>query len=344
MDRLSQREEAILNTLIRTYVTTGEPVGSRTVSKSGLGLSAATVRNSMADLEEKGYLSHPHTSAGRVPTDKGYRYYVDKLMAQEELVEKDLQRIRDNMVVRAWEGNIEGVLEQVSRAVADVSHNLGVALTPRFERGIFQRLEMVHLSESKLLLVLTIKSGLIKTMVMEVDSNISASELEETKRVINERLFGLTVGEIRDSVGERLRSVSRGSPKLLRLLSDSVDTLFKFSSGDDLHFGGAGNFFLQPEFTSDQKGLAALLGLLEERELMVTILDERMDLEGIAITIGNEHWSPELQNCSLLTSRYWVGNVSGIIGVIGPTRIPYARMVPMLQYMTDLTEEILEQQ
>ena len=344
MDRLSLREEAILNTLIRTYVKTGEPVGSRTISKLGLGLSAATARNSMADLEEKGYLSHPHTSAGRVPTDKGYRYYVDKLMDEEALVEKDRQRIRDNMVVRFWEGNIEGVLEQVSRAVADVSHNLGVALAPRFERGIFQRLEMVHLSKSRLLLVLTIRSGLVRTMVMEVDSNISASELEETKRVINERLFGLTVGEIRESVGERLRSVSRGSPRLLRLVSDSVDTLFKFNSGDDLHFGGAGNFFLQPEFSSDQKGLAALLGLLEERELMVTILDERMDLEGIAITIVNEHRSPALRNCSLLTSRYWVGNVSGIIGMIGPTRIPYARMVPMLQYMTDLTEEILEQQ
>ena len=130
MDRLSLREEAILNTLIRTYVKTGEPVGSRTISKLGLGLSAATVRNSMADLEEKGYLSHPHTSAGRVPTDKGYRYYVDQLMDEEELVEKDRQRIRDNMVVRFWEGNIEGVLEQVSRAVADVSHNLGVALAP----------------------------------------------------------------------------------------------------------------------------------------------------------------------------------------------------------------------
>ncbi len=344
MERLSQREEVILNILIGSYVATGEPVGSRTISKSGLGLSAATVRNSMADLEEKGYLSHPHTSAGRVPTDEGYRYYVDLLMSQEELVEKERRRIRNNMVVRLQEGNIESLLEQVSRVIADISKNLGVALTPRFERGIFQRLEMVHLSESKLLLVLTIKSGLVKTMVMEIDSDIDVSELEDTKRVINERLFGLTVAEIRDSVEERLRSVSGGSPKLLRLLSDSADSLFKFSSGDDLHFGGAGNFFLQPEFSSNQEGMAALLGLLEERESMVTILDERMDREGIAITIGNEHASPELQNCSLLTSRYQVGSVSGIIGVIGPTRIPYARMVPLLQYMANLTEEILDQQ
>ena len=124
MEQLSQREEVIPNILIGSYGATGEPVGSRSISKSGLGLSAATVRNSMADLEEQGYLSHPHTSAGRVPTDKGYRYYVDLLMSQEELVENERRRIRNNMVVRVREGNIESLLEQVSRVIADISKNL----------------------------------------------------------------------------------------------------------------------------------------------------------------------------------------------------------------------------
>ena len=165
MDNLAQREAEILELLIKAYVATGEPVGSRTISKSGIGLSAATVRNSMSDLEEKGYLTHPFTSAGRFPTDRGYRFYVDKLMAQEELAEEERQHIRERIAFRVREGNIEGVLEQVSRVIAELSHNLGVALTPRFERGIFERLEMVCLSESKILLVLTISSGLVKSMV-----------------------------------------------------------------------------------------------------------------------------------------------------------------------------------
>jgi heat-inducible transcriptional repressor len=342
MPQLQQREETILNSLVSAHVTTGEPIGSRTISKSGLGLSPATVRNSMADLEEKGYLAHPHTSAGRVPTDKGYRYYVDQVMAREDLAEADRERIRRCIAAQLREGNIQSMIEQVSKVVAEVSENLGVALTPRFERGIFERMELVHLSESKVLMVLTIRSGLVKTMVTEIDSAIDIAEMDETRRVINERLSGLTIAEIRDSVVERLKSVSGGSPKLLRIICESADSLFNFSSGEDLRYGGAGNFFLKPEFISHQTQLAGLMGLLEAREPMVTILDERMDQEGIKITIGNENTSPELQGYSLVTSRYQVGNVSGLVGVIGPTRLPYARIIPLIQYMAELTEELID--
>jgi len=342
MDELSQRERSILDILIGTYIVTGEPVGSRTVSRIGLGLSAATIRNSMADLEEKGYLMHPHTSAGRVPTDKGYRYYVDDLMSQEELAQVVREQIRKRIEAHIREGNVQALLEQVSKVIADVSHNLGMALAPTFEQGTFRRLEMVLLSESKLLLVLTIESGLVKTMVMEIDSAIRAKDLDDTRRVVNERLSGLTIREIRDSVEDRLRSLSQVSPKLLRLICHSADSLFQFNDGGDLHFGVARNFFLQPEFSSDQEMLASLFDLLEERESIVTMLNDRADNEGITITIGNEHTSPELQHCSLLTSRYRVGNTSGVIGVIGPKRMPYARVVPLVQYVAGLTEAILE--
>ena len=145
------------------------------------------------------------------------------------------------------------MLEQMSRLIADLSMNLGMVLSPRFERGVFDRLEMVHLSEGRLLLVLAIKSGLVKTMVMEVDSAITPGELDETSRAVNERLSGLSVAEIRDSVAERLREVSSGSPRLLRVLCDSALNLFRFQNGMDLHFGGAGNFIMQPEFNRKKK-------------------------------------------------------------------------------------------
>ncbi len=341
MPGLSHRETHILDILVRIYVATGEPVGSRTVAKSGLSLSAATVRNAMADLEEKGYLCHPHTSAGRMPTDKGYRHYVDELMAQQELTGRVQQLIRKSVEMCRRDGNIESLLEQVSKVIAEVTQNLGVALAPRFEKGIFQRIEMLRLSESKVLIVLTIKSGLVKTMVIEVDSDIRASELEETNHVVNERLSGLSIGEIRESLRARLREISRGSPRLLQLIWERADVLFNLRSGEDLHVGGTGNFFLQREFSEDREGLAALFEFLEKRDPMVTILDERMDSEGIKITIGNEHASPELRGCSLLTSRYRFGDASGLIGMIGPTRIQYAFLVPMVEYVAGITEEML---
>lgn len=339
MTELTQREKAILDILIGTYVTTGEPVGSRTVSKMELGLSAATIRNSMADLEEKGYLHQPHTSAGRVPSDKGYRYYVDRLMNREELAAAAQHSIRES-IVRLREGNAEGLLEQVSKILADVSHSLGIALGPQFAQGIFERLEIVKLSESKVLMVMTIRSGLVKTMVVEVDADIADEEVLETRRVVNERLSGLTVGEIMDSARERLESASSGSPKLLRLIASGADHLFRFTSKSDLHIDGARNFFDLPDFSSER--LAGLVGMLESRESVAHLLTDRVNDDGISITIGDEHDSPELKDCSLLTSRYSVGNVSGVIGIIGPTRLPYGRLVPLIQYMASLTEEMLD--
>lgn len=336
MAELTQREMAILDILIGIYVTTGEPVGSRTISNMDLGLSAATIRNSMADLEEKGYLHQPHTSAGRVPSDKGYRYYVDTLMNREELAEAVQRSIRKS-VERLRAGNAEDLLVQVSKVLADVSHNLGLALGPQFAQGIFERLEVFKLSESKLLMVLSIRSGLVKTMIVEINWAIEDAELAATQRVVNERLSGLTVGEIMASVKERLESASSGSPKLLRLFANSADHLFRFSSVSDLHMDGTRNFFDQPDFSNDR--LAALIGMLEAREHVAHLLSDRAP--GTFITIGDEHESPELKNCSLLTSTYSVGNVSGVIGIIGPTRLPYGRLVPLVQYVANLTEEML---
>ena len=342
MEDLSKRERSILDRLVTCYIDTGEPVGSRTLAKTGVALSAATVRNSMADLEDKGYLHQPHTSAGRVPTDKGYRVYVDAIMSQQQISDDERSRLREMVETAIRENNIEGLITQVSRVIADVSQNLGVALTPQFREGRFRSIEMIALSESKLLLVVTIKSGLVKTMVMEVDARVDADDLEATRRLINERLSGLTIGDILTNVSERLEISSEGSPKLLRLICDSADSLFEFSSEEDLHLVGTGNFFLQPEFSENRDQLARLYQLFEERSQMTAILNDRMG-EGIAITIGGENESPELSGCSLLTSKYRMGNVTGVIGLMGPTRLAYAKMVPLISYMASLTENLLEE-
>lgn len=343
MEDLSSRERAILDRLVNCFIDTGEPVGSRTLSKQGLDLSAATVRNSMADLEEKGYLFQPHTSAGRVPTDKGYRVFVDTLMEQQQISEEDRKRLTEMVEQCIRESNVESLIGQVSRVIADVSHQLGVALTPRFNKGMFRSLEMVQLSESKLLLILTIQSGLVKTMVMEVDARLAPGDLESTRRVVNERLSGLTIEEMLKEVEERLMSSSQGSPKLLRMICDHADNLFEVIHEEDLHLVGTGNFFMQPEFADRQSRMAELIGMFEERTQMAEILNGRMAEDGIAITIGEENESPQLKDVSLLTSKYRFGNVTGVIGMMGPTRMAYSKMVPLLRYIAGLTETMLEE-
>jgi heat-inducible transcriptional repressor len=202
---------------------------------------------------------------------------------------------------------------------------------------------MVQLSESKLLLILTIQSGLVKTMVMEVDARISAGDLDTTRRVINERLSGLSIEEMLTEVEERLISSSEGSPKLLRMICDHADSLFEAINEEDLHLVGTGNFFMQPEFADQQSRMAELIGMFEERTQMAEILSGRMTGDGVAITIGEENESPQLKDCSLLTSKYRFGNVTGVIGMMGPTRMAYNKMVPLLRYIAGLTETLLEE-
>jgi len=297
----------------------------------------------MSDLEEKGYLFQPHTSAGRVPTDKGYRVFVDTLMHQKQVSEDDRRRLTAMVEDCIRENEVESLIGQVSKIIAEVSHQLGVALTPRFQKGMFRSLEMVQLSESKLLLILTIQSGLVKTMVMEVDASIGASDLDTTRRIINERLAGLSIEEMLSEVEERLMSSSEGSPKLLRMICDKADSLFEVIHEEDLHLVGTGNFFMQPEFADQQLRMAELIGMFEERTEMAGILSSRMASDGVAITIGEENESPQLKDCSLLTSKYRFGNVTGVIGMMGPTRMAYDKMVPLLRYIASLTETLLEE-
>ena len=338
---LSERERIILQSLVEAHIAASGPVGSRTIARRyALGMSPATIRNSMADLEEKGYLCQPHTSAGRVPTDKGYRYYVDELMERKDLPESQRARLLERIHLSAREGDVEDILDQVARAIADLSNLLGLALSPHFEMGILQKLEMISLTERKLLLVLSIRSGLVKTIVLEVDVDVSSPKLVETAQLLNERLYGLSIGEIRRTIRERMHMAFRGDAKLLRVIVDEADELFDFSQREELHFGGTTNIFLQPEF-EDREHLADLMGLLERRDGITHILSQRLDYSGIGITIGSENFSQEMRMCSLLTSSYRVGNAVGVIGLIGPTRMPYSRLVSLLSCVAELTGELL---
>ena len=340
-EELSDRDRAILHSVVHTYVETAAPVASRTLCRRyRLGISSATVRHTMMELEDKGYVSRPHASAGRVPTDKGYRFYVDALMPRRSLSESEQEAFRQKVQEAIREEQVDRILEQVARALADMAKQLGVVLAPRFESGVLDRIELVPLTSQRLLLVLTIRSGLVKTVVLRVDSRIRPEDVEETRQVLNQRLAGLTIREIRRSIGERMRGVGRGDPKIIQVIVDEAEELFWFSPLD-LYIGGIPYIFSQPEFRNPRRA-RVLMGLLEEREVVSEVLSERIDRPGLQISIGREHSLRPMQFCSLLTATYRVGNVSGVVGILGPTRMRYWKLSALVQYAAQLVEELLQ--
>lgn len=339
-EKLSERERLILNSIVENFVRNAVPIGSRYLSKkSGMDMSPATIRNVMMDLEEMGFLTQPHTSAGRVPTDKGYRFYVDSLMLVETLSAAEKQHILEQL--RHVSLSVDTILDAASQVLARVSSQLGVVLSPRFYQGVFDKIELVPIAEKKILMVFTIKSGLVRTIVMEVAAEVAREVLEKTARVLNERLHGLSLQEIKQSLDQRMRHAGDVNPELLERIIGSADLLFSEDGRRGLHFGGTNNIVQQPEFTDHQQ-LAKILNLLDNREILIHLFEQGEDPEKISITIGDENRDELIKHCSLITASYHIGNINGTLGVLGPTRIRYSKMIALVDFMAKILTEVLE--
>lgn len=330
----AERNKNILRCLIDSHVSTASPVGSRSIARrSVLGISPATIRNTMGELEEAGYILRPHASAGGIPTDKGYRLYVDVLMRSTRLSPTEKQRIRQEVQVER--SNVQEMLAHTSHVLGTACRELGVALAPRLYEGIFQRLELIPVAHRKILLVLMITSGLVRTIVAELDSDIPPYALAETGRLLNERLSGYSLQTIRDRLEEQVRDVPRVHPTVIQLVIRSAEYLFDFRENEQVHLGGTTHIITQPEFADHEK-LSKFLAFLEQKQALVQWLQAREPTEGVIVTIGHEHPRGELQGCSTVTATYKIGEVTGIIGVIGPTRMPYARLISVVGYTSQL--------
>ncbi|HNV74339.1 MAG: heat-inducible transcription repressor HrcA [Gemmatimonadetes bacterium] len=342
---LSDRERRVLEAVIQSYVETAEPAGSRTISKRfGLGVSPATIRNTMSDLEEKGYLYHPHTSAGRIPTDIAYRLYVDTLMRAQVVPRADADRISEHLS-QSGASAIEAILRKAAQSLSIVTQELGVALGPRLDNAVLQRLELIRVSNERLLLMLTLGGGAVRTIFVEVDGQIAESAVAEVMVVLNERLAGLSLRTIRATLGERLRdsSTTAGVSELLNVFVQEGETLFDVAgAGDDdgVVLGQASVLAEQPEFSSGD-GMRRLLALTETRAQLGQLLRGRSASPGISITIGNEHGDPRLESFTIVTAEYRVGSLNGVIGVIGPTRMPYDKVIALVRHTSLLVSDIL---
>ncbi|MCK4655838.1 MAG: heat-inducible transcription repressor HrcA [candidate division Zixibacteria bacterium] len=340
-DKLSDRERQVLAALIDHYVKSAQPVGSRVLAnRYKLGVSPATIRNTLQDLEELGLVTQPHTSAGRIPTDLGYRIYVDLMLKPEQLSAGEKQKI-DDEITSAFTP-IDQILEQTSRILAEVSSQLGVSTSPEFDRAVLTKMEMIPVAERKLLVVIAVRSGLVKTILMEVDSDLSSSMVVETSGLLNEKLVGLTLGEIRRTISDRFKDVRLGDPRLLRVFTESVNALSVEGEGDSLHVGGTPNMLRQPEFR-DREILDQLLGVLESKQPLADMVSSASLKDGVVVTIGKEANIGNFEMCSMVTSTYSAGRSKGTIGVIGPTRMKYSKLVSIVDYTAKLLSKLLSE-
>jgi len=343
-DELTERELRILEAVVQTYIETAEPAGSQRVArKFGLGVSPATIRSTMSELEERGYLFHPHTSAGRVPTDLGYRAFVDQLAPMPNVGYEERERLRQELMTAAGDA-IEGVLRRAAQALGVLTQELGVAAAPVLDEVVLERLEVVPVASDRLLLVFNLRSGVVRTIFVQVRGAMPPEALQAVVQVLNERLGGLTLRQIRASLRERLRDT--GTPaagqELLDIFVAQGDGLFDLQQDDRdaVLLGSARLLADQPEFASNER-MRDLLHLTEQRDLLREAL-ERRRRQGLAVTIGVENDDPRLAGFTLVTASYRAGDLSGVIGVMGPTRMPYEKVIGLVLQTSRLVEGILQ--
>jgi len=343
---LNEREALVLEAVVRTFVQTASPAASRTVARQfDLGVSPATIRNTMSDLEEKGYLFHPHTSAGRIPTDKAYRLYVDALLRGAPVIAQPEQERLAEEIARGGSA-ILTILQRAAQSLGVLTQELGVALGPRLEQAVLQRLELVRVSAERMLMVLTIGGGAMRTIFVEVHGEIADSALAEVTVVLNERLAGLKLSEIRSSLANRLRDSSGGpgSHELLNIFVQEGDALFDLAlpvNEENIVIGQTSHLAEQPEFATGER-MRRLIELTETRERLAELLRQRSVSPGISITIGNENDDPRLENFTIVTSEYRAGAFAGVIGVIGPTRMPYDKVIALVAHTSQLVSDLLD--
>lgn len=339
---LNDRERMVLEAVIQTYVATAQPAGSRQLARRfNFGVSPATIRNTMSDLEEKGYLFHPHTSAGRVPTDVAYRVYVDSILPAHTFSGAE----RDRLALQISSGGsaVENILRRAAQSLGIITQELGVALGPRFDESRLDRIELVRLASDRLLVVLSIQSGGVRTIYVDARGQIADESIAEVSRVLNERLSGLTLREVRKSLSQRLRDTTVGAAELMNIFVEEGENIFEeaLDSANDVMLGAASVLAEQPEFASADS-MRRLVALTETRQYLAEVLRKRSESSGVSITIGNEHDDPALENFTLVTAQYRVGTLNGVIGVIGPTRMPYDKIISLVTHTSQLVTDLLD--
>ncbi len=347
---VDERSREMLALLIRTHITTGEPVGSRTISKlTREGLSPATVRNIIADLEDTGYLEQPHTSAGRVPSDKGYRFYVDHILEQTGLPESDETTIQHGLLGEQRGANWPSADQLMSRAshlLSLFSESVGIVISPNIAYDIIKHIDFVRLSDGRILVITVSRAGLVQDRLVRIDEDLTQDELHRTANYVNANFSGMSLLVIRT---ELLKRLSEEKALYDRLLQNAIMLCeLGLSENDqtepDVFVEGASNIVSKPDF-GDVEKIRELLRVFEEKSRLIKILNEcvgQMFEQPVAIRIGAENSLPSLRGCAVITAHYSYGDqIIGSLGVVGPVRMEYARTIGVVNYIARLLEQAL---
>src|SRR5688500_2438998 len=324
---LPERDRRILGVLVQGYIDDGEPISSLWLASRGFGISSATLRNVLARLEEQGYVRQPHTSAGRVPTDLGYRCYVDQLLSERRATRPAPQveaRLR-----RA--GTVDDLLSHASQEMARASQQLSFAIAPAAETATLERLDFVPLDGGKILVVVVSAGDHVSHKVIEPSEPVGAGELQEAANYLNSEFKGQSLVAVRQAVLQRLREERSLYDELMARALRLASTTFADMTSEPIVFIQGTSLFLEdvggesPDVTLET--LRTLLRMIEEKTRLVQLLDDYMSGAGLTVVIGSEHHSPDLQRFSLIASTYTDGHGTGAVGVIGPTRMRYSRAI-----------------
>lgn len=340
----------MLALLIEAHITTGEPVSSRAISKlSSEGLSAASVRNVFAELEDSGYLEQPHTSAGRVPSDKGYRFYVDHILGKTSLSEFDETAIQAGMRGETNEKNWpsgDQLMTRASQLLSRFSENVGIVVSPGIAHNVIKHIDFVRLSDGRILVITVSRTGLVQDRLVRIDEDLSQDELNRTANYVNANFAGMNLSAIR---GELLRRLSEEKALYDRLLQNAIMICNRDLTEDDdnsseVFVEGASNIVAKSDF-ADTERLRELLRVFEEKNRLVKILTECLSStpeQPVSVRIGAENSLPSLSRCTVITSHYGYENqIVGSVGVVGPIRMEYARMIGVVNYVARLLEQSL---
>jgi len=337
---VTDREAVILATIVRGHVSTAKAVGSRWVARhSGLGLSPASIRNGMMDLEEKGLLTHLHTSGGRLPTNAGYRVFVDEVMRPASVGKRASQTIDEELDARRA-GSLETLLDHACQVLGRLSAQLSVVVSPRYDRSVVDRIELSQVDVRCVLVVFRMSSGLERTVVVGLDREVDSDDLRQTLQVMNGSARGRTLGEVIDLKGDDEMKVRVRGLRLAQAVYHGAEELRGGESKDHFHLWGAQNMLSQPEF-EDRERLRDIFRALEEREVLFGLFEPTRHRKNVCITIGEENPVSELRGCSVVAVSYRFGEFGGSVGVIGPTRMPYEQVVSLVDYMARAVGRVL---
>ncbi len=342
---LDDRKRRILRAIIDDYIDTAEPIGSRTIArKHELGLSSATIRNEMADLEEMGYLEQPHTSAGRIPSDKGYRLYVDRLLEVGQLNLEDIEVIRRALDVKINE--LSQLIRQASIIMSRITKYTSMAITPQMNNSTLKAVQVVPIESGKALVVVVTNAGVAKNTLIKIPDQVAPDFIIKLSNIVNEKLTGLTIEQINLPVIRDIENeIGLSKEVVLPILNGIADCIDQIDNAE-VYLDGTTNIFNYPEFRDIMKA-KDFLDILDEKENVSRLLKGSAKQgensgSGVNIQIGSENLLREIQDCTLITTTYSVGNVViGSIGVIGPTRMEYGRVISSMNYIKQkMGEEI----